>query len=353
MKIFGIAVLAISSLFSIENVKAQEVPVRTVNVGVYETDPFVVKNSNGEYSGFDIELWRLIAQDLKVQTNFVSTDSFPDLLDRIKDKKADAALSSITINSDRHKVMDFSTPYFNSGLMIMVRENDSNTVLNSVKSFFTNDIPKGIENSWIHLFSLAFIIFIWLFIDSMMHKQFFSKKECAFYKGKDVAERKSKAMRFIQILLTLVGFVSTTFILILSIASMTSSMTADHFTYQLSVPKDLRGKNVATVSGTTSVPVLNSYGANIKAVTDINDAYEMLMAGQVDAIVYDAPTLQYYAKNAGAGKVAAVGSVFAQQPYGIALPQGSDLRRDIDNSILKMKENGVYDALYQRYFGVE
>ena len=67
---------------------------------------------------------------------------------------------------------------------------------------------------------------------------------------------------------------------------------------------------------------LQEFGANISPVTDIDDAYVMLDAGQVDAIVYDAPTLQYYAKTRGAGKFAAVGSMFDQQYYVLRFLKG-------------------------------
>lgn len=337
MKLFGTALLVASSLFAVSPSQAQEAPVRTVNVGVYATDPFVTKSPTGELSGFDIELWKVVADDLRLKTNFVYANSFPDLLDSVKNKQVDAALSSITINNERHKVMDFSTPYFNSGLMIMVRENESKGFVGSLKSFFMNDIPTAFDAIYIPFIVIAITMVVWFLFHAQGHKAF----------------KNSTAKDVYRNVLGVCCVVFMFFLLFMSVARLTSTMTAEHFTYQLSIPRDLRGKSVATVAGTTSVPVLNSYGANVSAVTDINDAYDMLIAGQVDAIVYDAPTLQYYAKTTGAGKVAAVGSIFAEQPYGIALPQDSDLRRAIDASILKMKENGVYDALYQRYFGVE
>ena len=331
MKSLGIVLSLAASILFGSNVVAQEAPAttRTVNVGVFETDPFVMKDSNGGYTGFDIELWNAIAADLHFKTNFVHANSFPDLLDSLQKGKVDAALSSITVNSDRHNVMEFSTPYFNSGLMIMVREGENKE---SIGSFVSTELPRSISSlgSYFPLFALFTLASLFLV---------FSRNRSESFRSVPVTA------------LTVVLVFGAIFTGMMNASRLSAAMTADHFTYQVSLPRDLRGKPVATVAGTTSVPVLASYGANVNAVTDINDAYAMLTAGQVEAVVYDAPTLQYYAKTTGAGQVAAVGSVFAQQPYGIALPPNSDLRKQIDGAILRLKENGVYDRLYQNYFG--
>ena len=155
MKSLGIVLSLAASILFGSNVVAQEAPAttRTVNVGVFETDPFVMKDSNGGYTGFDIELWNAIAADLHFKTNFVHANSFPDLLDSVKNGKVDAALSSITVNSDRHNVMEFSTPYFNSGLMIMVREGENKE---SIGSFVSTELPRSISSlgSYFPLFAL-------------------------------------------------------------------------------------------------------------------------------------------------------------------------------------------------------
>lgn len=340
MKYFVVAFLvSIFSTFAF----AQE--QKTVNVGIYETDPFAIKNADGTWSGFDVELWKLIADDCGFKTNFVEAQSFPALLDSVKNKQVDAALSSITITNSRRKSMEFSTPYFNSGLMIMVRENEKESAWSSFTNFFTNDIPYAISATWIH----CVVSFVFLFVSLVIvffHDKFFKKVK----KTIPMTEYK---LTFVDDVAMYSLIIVNIFLFAMFVAKLSSSMTANQFLYQLSMPKDLRAKSVATVADTTSVPVLNSYGANVVTVTDINDAYAMLIAGQVDAVVYDAPTLQYFAKNEGAGKVVAVGSLFAQQPYGVAMPLDSSLRTAIDASILKLKENGLYDVLYQRYFGID
>ena len=83
----------------------------------------------------------------------------------------------------------------------------------------------------------------------------------------------------------------------------------------------------------------------------VEEAYQALQQGQVDAVVYDAPVLLYYASHEGKGKVQTVGSIFRKENYGIAFPANSPLRKPVNEALLKLKENGTYDQLYAKWFG--
>ncbi|MFP4103214.1 hypothetical protein [Coleofasciculus sp.] len=82
------------------------------------------------------------------------------------------------------------------------------------------------------------------------------------------------------------------------------------------------------------------------------EAYQALEDERVDAVVYDAPALQNYATSEGQGKVKLIEPTFQQQNYGIALPSGSLWREAINLTLLKLMEDGTYQGLYQRWFGM-
>ena len=71
----------------------------------------------------------------------------------------------------------------------------------------------------------------------------------------------------------------------------------------------------------------------------------------MNAIVYDAPVLLYYANNEWAGKAKVVGAVFQKQSYGIAMKQDSMYRERINQALLTLRENGSYDKIYEQWFG--
>jgi len=60
-----------------------------------------------------------------------------------------------------------------------------------------------------------------------------------------------------------------------------------------------------------------------RTVPIIADAYRMLDQKQIDAAVFTAPILEYYAAHAGSSKAVVVGTTFAHESLGMAVPIGS------------------------------
>jgi polar amino acid transport system substrate-binding protein len=78
-----------------------------VRIGVAPTDPFVMRDANGELAGFSIDLGRKFAEDLGVQASFVPTtwsQIVPDLLGNY----FDVIVSGMWITPARALVMNFT-----------------------------------------------------------------------------------------------------------------------------------------------------------------------------------------------------------------------------------------------------
>lgn len=85
--------------------------------------PFEFKQ-DGKYTGFDIELWDAIAKEAHLKYELRPMD-FNGIIPGLQTGNLDAALAGITIRDDRKKVIDFSDPYYESGLAILVnKDND-------------------------------------------------------------------------------------------------------------------------------------------------------------------------------------------------------------------------------------
>lgn len=84
---------------------------------------FSARDSAGKLTGFDIELVESIAakENLKVEWKEMK---FSGIIPALQAKQVDGAAASITIRDDRKQVTNFTDPYFDSGL-VMVVKNDS------------------------------------------------------------------------------------------------------------------------------------------------------------------------------------------------------------------------------------
>jgi polar amino acid transport system substrate-binding protein len=108
---------------------------------------------------------------------------------------------------------------------------------------------------------------------------------------------------------------------------------------------------VAVVAGTTSYSYMKKQRSQLAIYDRVEDAFNALLQGEVEAVVYDAPNLLYYANGAGRGKLAVVGRIFEPQDYGLALRQRSPLRENINRAILALIESGELERIRAEWFG--
>lgn len=79
---------------------------------------------DGKIVGFDIDLWGEIAKDLGLKYEIKSMD-FNGLIPALQTKAIDVALAGMTIKDSRKAVVDFSDPYYASGLTALVKSDGS------------------------------------------------------------------------------------------------------------------------------------------------------------------------------------------------------------------------------------
>lgn len=331
-------------------------------VGIYPSAPFIIE-SDGNVTGFDAELWEKIAKENHWESEFVVVDSFGDLLAGVEDGTFDAAISNMTINTEREQVVDFSHSYMDSGLGILVTADDTSGLfsrfISSIKSFMP--VFPGILGVLILyvIFCCIVGLFLWVFdrgsknsgipdnfIDGYPEAVWLSHATGSTVGYGDVAPKRTLA-RLASVLVFFGGAILISFVT----AHITSFQVVSNLEDNIKGPQDLRGKLVGTVKGTTSVSSVSEYGANPKHYNSIEKAYDALIEGEVDAVVYDKPRLSYYAINEGAGKVKLVGGIFDEQSYGIAFPQGSHLREPANLSILSFVGGKEHEELVSNYFG--
>ena len=317
------------------------------------TAPCVMR-SNGTYTGFDVELWEEIAQELELAFFYKETD-LKGMFADIVAGRADVAFSCITVTEEREKMVDFSHHYLDSGLRIMVLNETGFSLAESVKSLYSPIVVKSL--TYILLFIIICgHIFWWV---ERGHKYISPKYVPGIFQAfwyvlvtmttvgyGDVVPHKwvGRLMAFLVMVIG-IGFFGWT------IAQLSSAITLQKLHSDITDHRDLRDRLVSTVEGTTSVAALEKIGAVVVAAKSIDQAYEKLIAEEVQALVFDSPTVLYYARNKGAERVSVVGPLFDIQYYGFLFPQGSKLRESVNRALLKLRKNGIYDKLYSKWFG--
>jgi len=89
--------------------------------------PFEFKDpETGKHTGFDVELWDAIAKEIGAEYDLQPMD-FNGIIPGLQSGQLDVGIAGITIKPERAKVVDFSDPYYNAGLLILVKA-DNNDV---------------------------------------------------------------------------------------------------------------------------------------------------------------------------------------------------------------------------------
>ncbi len=81
--------------------------------------PFEFIDDNNEIAGFDVDLAREIANNLGMELQIENMD-FDGLIPAVVSGMVDIAVAAMTIREDRLENVNFSTPYFDAGQVIVV-----------------------------------------------------------------------------------------------------------------------------------------------------------------------------------------------------------------------------------------
>lgn len=320
--------------------------------------PFVIPDK-GDLSGFSIDLWRSIANQIGIKSKLIEYSSVPELLLAIKESKANLGIAAISITAEREQNFDFSLPIFTGGLQIMVRNAESN------KSAFPNLLQLFFSASLLQVIGIALLLIvvaahiIWLserhHKDGMISQSYFPGifKACWWAAATLATQADEMPKGVLGRLVAVVWmFIGVLFVAYFT-ASVTTSLTVQQLQGDIRNIDDLPGKIVATTAGSTAAAYLREHKISVLEVPNIEQAYNALQIKKADAVVFDAPVLLFYAANEGKGKVEIVGSILREESYGIILPNNSPYRKPINKALLSLKENGTYQSLYDKWFSAE
>ena len=92
--------------------------------------PFVTVE-DGQLTGFDVDLLKEVASKLKKTIKFLPVES-SYVLSTVTSGLADLGAGGFSISEERKKFVDFTTPYFDAGFVIVIRKNQEDLDINKL-----------------------------------------------------------------------------------------------------------------------------------------------------------------------------------------------------------------------------
>ena len=351
---FAMLGVAASAWGSWLGVAAAELPL--VRVAVKPIPPFVYTDEPIA-RGFSIDLWNEIAEVIGVRTEFVVEETVQNLLTLAEEGRVDAAIAAVTINSDREAIVDFSHPYYRSGLRIGVPLRHGPTLFNTISRFLSLDLFAML--AMLATLTLIAAHLLWI-IERGVNPECFPAR---YFSGVGEAlwwsvatiitggcENKAPVSLFGR-LVAVAWMLGSIFLVAAFTATLSSQMTAESVAGAISGPDGLPGRTVATVRGSSAVKSLRNLRASVREFTDLAAAMAGVSEGMAEALVFDAPVLAHAVNEDPRSPIRLVGPLFEHQDYGIILPRGSKLRKPVNQALLTLVEKGKIAELNVRWFG--
>lgn len=338
---------------------ATEVAPRAVRVAVFADPPFAMQDAAGRWTGFSMMVLDAAAVDARLVLEVQPYASLQDLFRAVAAGKADIGVGNTFVTLAHLDAVDFTQPTLDGGLRVMVPSERSH----SFRRIWDGLVGGGhvAVVAWGAAITVAVSIVLvavlrrldreftrhWHegFAEAFYHVVSVTVTGKTSYKGNIAPGWVSRLLAAAWLVF---GVASVAYVT----SSLTSVMTATALKSSIHGPADLRGRKVGTLDGSVGDRYCAERGIDVVRFRAVDEAASALAARQVDAVVADAQSLEWFDTSHPDIRVEVVGELFERRHYGFPVHRGDDdLRRRVDAAILSLREGGGLDRIRARWFG--
>jgi len=324
-------------------------------VGVLHDPPYIIKEKNGQWSGINVDIWKAIAQDMKVAYEFREM-TFELQLESLKNKQIDVSIESFFVLAERERQIDYSTFLGYAKLGVAT-------------------LPEKIQHPWwiaiaivfswgslkilgILCLSLCVLGFIFWLIERKNNPDHFGGNKIKgigsgiYWVGSTLASGVCFGVAlksFKARILGLVWMLLCAIALSALIASLTNAIAESRAKVDIVTDEQLQHMLLGGVKGSAETMALNKLGGKYKLYDDEEDALKGVLKGEIEGYLYDAITLHYYADNEYKDKITVYQTNFKRFFFAFGLPKNSSLHKKINIALLSLMERPDWAFLLKRY----
>lgn len=343
----------VSPLASAQAQNAAPAPADLI-VATKEAPPFAMKR-DGQWTGIAIELSSRIGEKLGMHTAFREYQTVPEMLAAVTDGSANAAIAAITVTSEREKTVDFTQPYYESGLGVAVPAKKEIEWLSILRNIFTLRFFVAVAV----LIGVAALIGSLIWFLERHETEHFPKNARGLGTGlwwaasamTQAAAADKAPATLLGRLLGMLWMIASIIIIASFTAGITSQLAAQRLESAVRTSADLSVVRTGSVNSTAAFDTLRGQHIDVRNYPDVTAGLEALKDGKLDAFVYDRPILEWNVRKGFVDDVTVLDKMFSRENYAIALPANSPLRAKMDIAMVDELRGSWWRDLVQRYLG--
>ena len=329
---------------------------RELVVGTKVAPPFAIKAEDGSWHGISIDLWRRIARQTHLNYRFQET-TLEGLTDGVADGSLDAAVAALTVTLPRLRMVDFTLPFYSTGLGIAVADNTSITWWPVVTNIFSLGFLRAVAA----LFAVSVSVGVLLWLVERRHNEHFGTHHrglgsslwwsaVAMTQGGGAAGEKVP-VTLPGRLLAIIWMVTSVVVIASFTAALSSALTLNQLRGSVHNEADLRYVRAAAIAGTETTEYLDRERIGHQDFPNPEASLQALRKGNIDAVVYDRPMLLWLVNQNFSRALRVLPTTFDPQVYAIALPSGSNLRTPINLALLDAVRSDWWQETVSTYLG--
>lgn len=328
-----------------------------IKVGVKTEPPFVIKASEGTFTGLSVDLWTSIANQEGVEYEFVEYNDHLGLIRALDFGEIDLSINPIHVNEIRLKMLDVTQPFYVSSIGIATSQVMKTQAGAFLKNFFSLQFFRIVVFLLMIMFFFGTIL--WLVERKKNMRQFRSGLSGLFdglwwsavtmttvgYGDKAPKSRPGRIIAIIWMftaIVTISGFTGT----------IASSLTVQSLGRNIEDLEDLRNvKKIGSVNASISEAYLRSNNININTLyEDVEEALLALSANDIEVLLYDKTVLDYFISRMQLNnKVVLLPLSFHNQYRSFFLPRNSPHLSWINPLLVRAINEATWQELLKKY----
>jgi len=372
--------IGIFFIISFYSINALQLDNNNLQIVTYIKPPYMYydttlnQTGNARFSGFLKDMLDYLFAYLSTNTTYtlyispsnsygvIVNGSWDGLIKELLVGNADLIVADLTVTEQRRSAIDFTGPYLDLGLSLLVPKpvNDVNVWI--FLSPFSSEL-------WFGLLGLTFAMSIIVYVYDRLspYGYYNTRREEKFnfsesllmsllvFVGKDSTPSRSWGARTILLFYFAFNLIIVSFYT----ANLTAALTVQMATVQVHGLNDLKapGSYFSLTSGTASQtyfqnPSMALFKNHIIYYDTFNESISAMLDGEVEAVVEDSPSLDFVSNHQPCNTYV-VGDIFFKSNFAIGLNYGNyNVSVMLSKGILHLRESGLIDDLYQGWWQV-